>query len=255
MAWMADGTMSIIELKFGRSPVLAAPSNIQLAAYAVAAHQDHGAKAITCHIVQPRIAHHSTHTFVAWPEALETLERIVEKCEDPFAALRPGAEQCKYCRAFEVCPAVRDGITHQIERIEKLVPMSTMTAAEIARLVDDTAPAVRFHALAKSALRERLEAGESAPGWEVRPGRKSRSADPQALWEACANALTPGDYIGCCKVSVPKVMAAYAATIKEATSKAEAKRQAEAALSGAINISQGRPVVCRVGETEEGNEE
>jgi hypothetical protein len=252
---MADGTMSIIELKFGRSPVPAAPANIQLAAYAVAAHQDHGAKAITCHIVQPRIAHHSTHTFTAWPEALETLERIVEKCEDPFAALCPGAEQCKYCRAFEVCPAVRDGITHQIDRIEKLVPMSTMTAAEIARLVDDTAPAVRFHALAKAALRQRLESGESVTGWQIRPGKKMRSADPQKLWAACAGAMLPSEYIACCNVSIPQVVAKFAETITNCKSKAEAKRQAEDALSEAIKTVTSRPSVCRIGETEEGNEE
>jgi hypothetical protein len=251
---MGDGRGVVIDWKFGRGAVSEAFENLQLAAYAVMAADRYGFDEVEAMIVQPRLRKVSRHTYRDFENIRAHIEGVIRRASEPDAPIVPGEAQCKYCRGFDRCPKVRSDAVAVSAKVEKLVPISTMSTPEISMLVDATSAAVKFHALAKAALRDRMVGGEVVNGWEIKPGAKRKEADASELFGADVQRnLSALEYTACCKVSIPKVKAAWVKAESEKTgiTKKDAGNLFDEATAYAVKTTQGEPRLVRSGDSEE----
>jgi hypothetical protein len=235
----------VIDYKFGRVPVVEACRNIQLAAYAWATHKEFGHANVTAAVIQPALRQVTSHEFTRFDAVEAYLRRVITAANAPEAPLRPSEEACRYCKAYSECPAVREQSLAIVARVEKTVPISTMETVEIARLVEMTSQVIKFHELAKAALLERLSAGDTVPGWRVKPGANRREADASELFGVARDYLTAEEFAAACKVSIPSVETAIAQKVKgEGTLKA-AKELAKRIMEPAVTTKSGNPQLER----------
>ena len=110
-----DGSLTIVDFKFGKISVTPADKNMQMMAYAVGAAEREGAQtvAVHCYIVAP-LALNQKRSSVSWDaEALEFLRLqvlgVAERCARPELVLCPGLH-CRngYCSAIGICPATAE---------------------------------------------------------------------------------------------------------------------------------------------------
>ena len=104
-----DGTLHVIDLKFGLGRVRA-QTNYQLRLYALGSYESLGRPCdvarVTMHIVQPRIDWLDTETMeiadlLTW--GINARKRAMRTYDDD-APLRPGDDQCRWCKAKFSCP-------------------------------------------------------------------------------------------------------------------------------------------------------
>ena len=109
---VADDTLQIIDLKYGKGVKVDAPENPQLRIYALGALSEYDMlydiKMVKTTIIQPRIDHISTEEISAedlksWGEkTLKPAAKIAAKGEGEY---HPGEEQCRFCRIADTCRA------------------------------------------------------------------------------------------------------------------------------------------------------
>lgn len=102
-----DGRLSIIDWKFGWTPVKSANENIQLASYAVGAMQKYNKSSCTVYVYQPRIKSKTSYTFSNPAAIVKNIENIIAKTRWNELILIAGESQCRYCLARLSCPAFR----------------------------------------------------------------------------------------------------------------------------------------------------
>lgn len=132
-----DGTVVIIDWKFGVQPVPSAESNMQLRAYALMAHEYFVSKGIKVNhivtgIVQP--AQNLLDIADIGVEELESIERELkdanDRVNDPFKQPDPSdASKCQRCKHASRCPAVAGAVTKFIDRAN-LLPMPEQFAPD-----------------------------------------------------------------------------------------------------------------------------
>ena len=93
-----DDSATLIDWKTGRRAVEEASDNLQGAAYALAAMQQHGYKAVEVIFYNPVIHQVTSHTYTVdgGVEVARQIVAIIEACKDPNAPCKPGEEQCRY---------------------------------------------------------------------------------------------------------------------------------------------------------------
>ena len=104
-----NGTVDIFDLKYGKN-IVSAQGNTQGILYMLGAMEDELVETHTFrfHIVQPRMDFIDTYTLTR-AQLLELGEWIRERAAlalSPNAERTPGEEQCKYCKAKAICPAL-----------------------------------------------------------------------------------------------------------------------------------------------------
>jgi hypothetical protein len=104
-----DGFIIAYDWKLGRNKVKAPQENLQCWAYAGALMQTYN-RPVEFHIFQPTIRSHEKYVFK--PEELFAIQKeirgIIARCNAEELVLNAGIEQCRYCRAKELCPAYRE---------------------------------------------------------------------------------------------------------------------------------------------------
>jgi PD-(D/E)XK nuclease superfamily len=139
----------IVDDKFGWSPVGSADLNLQLRCYAVLAPTSTSYAAIS----QPRLSFADRITIARYDSdakdrAREQIVAILKYTEPEDAPLVPGEEQCRYCRARMICPALKEAITKELVVFEDLTPELSKTAmlgrieARLAQATDEQAGAL-----------------------------------------------------------------------------------------------------------------
>lgn len=219
--WAADGSFSgqgdvvyvhegcalIVDYKFGRVPVPAAASNMQLAALAKLAFDNLAdIKVVFCAILQPFASRQEPravrYQLADVPQLRRYFGNLLAEAARPGARRVPGEEQCRYCRARAACPACSELMVRE-------------TQADVAALWADWTPekkaeAVRLAGLAKKwaeAVERRakadLKAGFAIPGFRLSAGSRSfKITDAQGAFGQL-NALiglTGEEFAGCCTV-------------------------------------------------------
>lgn len=238
--WAADGSFSgqgdvvyvhegcalIVDYKFGRVPVPAAASNMQLAALAKLAFDNlAGVNVVFCAILQPFASRQEPrvvrYQLADVPQLRRYFGNLLAEAARPGARLVPGEEQCRYCRARAACPACM-ALLSAVAGNDSLSGSGVTTALRssgqsVAELWSDWAPekkaeAVRLAGLAKKwaeAVERRakadLKAGFAIPGFRLSAGRKSfKITDAQGAFGQL-NALiglTGEEFAGCCTVKI-----------------------------------------------------
>jgi hypothetical protein len=113
----------IIDDKFGWQPVVSADVNLQLRCYAILAPTSTSYVAIS----QPRRAPADRITIAKYDAkakeaAREQIAAIDAATKLPDAPLVPGEEQCRYCRARHICPALKEAVRKELVVFDDLSP-------------------------------------------------------------------------------------------------------------------------------------
>lgn len=169
---ITGNTMHVIDLKSGIGKV-EAQDNTQLMYYALGALLEVPNKSaieqVAMHIVQPKLGavdkwEVSVDHIYAWAQELKAAAVATEKHNAPVI---PG-EQCQWCRAKAICPA-KWAIANEAAGLDFTEPTFNLEhALDLAEQLKPWVEAVQE--LAK----DKLQAGQSVIGWQLKPGKKTR---------------------------------------------------------------------------------
>lgn len=229
----------VVDYKTGWHEYPAAEVNFQLACNAFLASVNYNTPNVQVALIQARFG--LTEAFYdrdALKMVGRKIARLLAIIEDPDAALIPGETQCKFCRAFAVCPAVKDA---SIEVMRSRALVTVPTGAEL-----------RAYALIEKLIAERkrlakfaLSQGVEIPGWTLGDGRTTtKITDPTAAYTKLEAVVSAEAFASCCDVSITKLTDAYADARK--TSKAAARRAIEEVLADVITKKKGDKVLKEV---------
>lgn len=131
--------------------------------------------------------------------------RVLGETEAADAPLHPGEQQCQYCKAAHLCPALQ-GLTEAlaITPASGAASLPLQSAQTLGDLLEASAAADIYIAAVRKEARRRLTAGEPVPGWELEPGATRRAVtDAQKALEALTPlGVTIEEVLACVKVSV-----------------------------------------------------
>lgn len=192
---LADGTMEIIDLKYGRNVKVEAQNNPQLRLYALGAYQElcylYDIDHVAMTIVQPRNGGESSETLsvnelLAWGDSIKPIAEIAIKGGGEFKA----GEHCQFCRAAERCKKLAE-YQMEIAKHDFKDPdlLSDEDIAEILSKVDGLVSWAS--SVKKFALKEAVQNNRKWPGWKLVEGKSCRTITDE---EKAAGYLTKAGY-------------------------------------------------------------
>jgi len=198
---LVDGTLHVVDLKYGQGVVVEATGNKQLRYYGLGALLSLSREfakevnTVTLTIVQPRAAH------AAGPIRSETLpvEELIgfagellaaaRTTQEPDAPLNPGSH-CRFCPASGICPAQREHAQMIAQMDFADAPLAqprapeTMTTTELVRVLDLVPMLEHWAAAVRAHVQAKLERGDVVPGYKLVERRATRKwADETAVVE------------------------------------------------------------------------
>lgn len=175
---IADGTLEVVDLKYGKGVPVSAEDNIQMRLYALGAISQfeflYDIRRVKMTIVQPRLDSISSDEISAeelllWAEDfIKPKAELAFKGEGDFCA----GSHCGFCRAKAVCRARADH-NQELAKFEFAAPL-TLDNTEIAAILAKAEDLQKWAAdIQNYALEQALE-GHEFPGWKVVEGRSNR---------------------------------------------------------------------------------
>lgn len=191
---VCEGTVEIIDLKYGKGVEVSAKQNTQMMLYALGAMDlfdyAYGIDSIVMTIFQPRLANISTWCMTAgelrrWAEEeLRPLARLASKGK----GVRNSGEWCRFCKAKGECVAIaRESLDiWALNKHHDIIPKESFA------ILLDTLPTIRGWA---DAVEERAAAlllgGEKLPGLKLVEGKSTRKISDT---EGAVNVLSQAGY-------------------------------------------------------------
>ena len=163
----------VVDWKFGRIPVKPAPDNIQLACYALAAAKEFECPQAYVYICQAPLMRITDHCYTDLEALAFNVRMVVESCLKPDAPAIPSEDGCRYCKARGDCPAAR-ALNAELAAIPTAV-LDQLSSAQFSHLLDQCEKADGFIGKVKQAAYAKALSGSPPTGWELRPGKRSRS--------------------------------------------------------------------------------
>ncbi|WP_239255388.1 DUF2800 domain-containing protein [Listeria ilorinensis] len=178
---IADGTLEIIDLKYGKGVPVSAEENPQMMLYALGASSEYDFMyefdKVRMTIVQPRLNDHSTYEL-----PLSELQAWGDECVRPAAELAlsgegpcvPSEPACRFCKAKAVCRA-RAEVNLAAARLDFEEPPAKLSKEEIAEILLQ-APEIKkwIEHVENYALAQARDHGETFPGMKLVEGRSNR---------------------------------------------------------------------------------
>ncbi|AKA68508.1 DUF2800 domain-containing protein [Clostridium scatologenes] len=235
---IADGTMEICDLKYGKGVPVSAKNNPQMRLYALGAIAEfsflYDIKNVKMTIIQPRLDSISTDEITV-KDLLEWAEKVLKptaelafKGEGEFKA----GEHCGFCRAKSICKARADKNLELAKyEFRSTDSLSEKDIAEILVQADELAKWVKD--VQEYALDQALQ-GASYSGWKVVEGRSNRKYTDTGK---VAEVLIANDYTED-KIYKPKELQGL--TNME---KLVGKKKLNQLISDLIEKPQGKPVL------------
>lgn len=192
---LADGTMDVVDFKYGKGVPVSAEDNPQMKLYAlgcyIAMSWVYDIHTVRMNIFQPRLdsvstAEISSQELVTW--ANEELKPTAALAWEGKGDYSPGAETCRWCKAAPICRARAD---YQLELAKyDFAQPATLTPEEVAaillRLPDFKTWVEQVETFAQDAA---VNKGITIPGFKVVEGRSNRKyADEDAIAKALRKA-------------------------------------------------------------------
>lgn len=177
---IADGTMKVMDLKYGKGVPVSAIGNKQLMLYALGAYDKYSIMYdivnIDLHIVQPRI-----NNINSWSVDAEELLKWAENTVIPAAKLAfDGKGQlkvgdwCKFCKVKARCRELYKA-NIELAKYDFASPQDLLTDEEIADIIDKAPRLVEWaNAVLAYATEEAVENGKVWPGHKLVAGRSTR---------------------------------------------------------------------------------
>lgn len=183
---IGDGTLQVVDLKYGKGVPVSAEKNPQLMIYALGAWERYSLiydiKKVVLSIVQPRLSETASEYELSIDDLLEFGAYVRERATlayDGKGEFNPDERTCKFCRAKAVCKARADKNT---ELWFKGTPdarlLSSEEIGEYLKMGKDVAAWVSD--LKDYALAECL-AGRTVQGWKAVEGRSTRKWSDEDL--------------------------------------------------------------------------
>lgn len=191
---LGDGTLHVVDFKFGRGVAVEAEGNPQMRLYALGALERYrliyGVNAVRMTIVQPRnggVSHAepmAVPALFAWAETyVKPRAALAAKGEGDFA---PG-EWCRFCKAKATCRA-RSDASLALEGFERRKP-PLLTDAEVGEALRQARNLKGWLADIEDYALGTLLAGGDIPGWKAVEGRSVRAwTDQEAAFQAAKEA-------------------------------------------------------------------
>lgn len=178
MVIIADGTMEVIDLKYGKGVPVSAVGNKQMRLYALGAISEFGflydIEKVKMTIVQPRLDSISTDEVLAddllkWADDfVKPTAELAFKGEGEFCA----GDHCGFCRAKGVCRA-RAEKNLELAKYDFEKP-STLDNEEIGLILSRADELIKWAKDIQDYALEKALAGEEFPGHKVVEGRSNR---------------------------------------------------------------------------------
>ena len=180
MVIIADGTIEIIDLKYGKGVPVSAIDNIQMRLYALGAIAEfeflYDMQNVKMTIIQPRLDSISTDEIKAedllkWAEGvLKPTAALAFKGEGEFCA----GEHCSsgFCRANAVCKARAD--KNMELAVYEFQDSSTLSIDEIADIIGKCDELAKWAKDIQEYALEQAVAGTEYTGWKIVEGRSNR---------------------------------------------------------------------------------
>ena len=238
---IADGTMEIIDLKYGKGTPVSAIGNPQLRLYAAGALAEfgylYGVDKIKTTIFQPRLDSVTSEELTVG-ELQEWLDTVVV----PAAKLayagegeyNPGKKQCQWCKVKAGCKARKDA--HMELLAYGFKDAKLMTLDEIGSVLTVSASLAKWAKDVEEFVTDKLKNGESVPGWKLVEGRSNRTITNEEKAAEILIAAADGD-----EAKVYKARALRGITDLE---KQFGKKQLSAMIGSVIEKPKGKPVLA-----------
>lgn len=181
---VADGTLTVVDLKYGKGVEVSAAGNPQMRLYALGALATYGViydvQTIRTVIFQPRLANISTEEITV-DELVTWAENVVRPAADKAIAgegeLRAG-EWCRFCRHAAQCPALAAEMFAPVPTTGELVPEApapdTLTDTQIAQIVTHAGELKKWLTKVESFALDQATGGHTYPGLKLVEGRSVR---------------------------------------------------------------------------------
>ena len=240
----------IIDYKTGRGDVASAEGNMQLRALAVLAANAHSLERVTVAIVQPLAGEVSVCLYSAGDLSVARKEilRVIDAIQKPGAPRNPSSKACKYCKAKATCPealALAESAPLAVSRDGRELVISPDRIAEFLGHV----PAIEAVVEAVKAKAKRmLEAGETVPGWTLKPGAERETiTDPTTVYNrAAAAGVNSEAFMACVSVTKGKLKDAVKAATGEKGKSLDARM--ETILAGCTETRAAAPSLAKIKE-------
>ena len=234
---IADGTMEVIDFKYGKGVKVSAVENPQMMIYGLGAWDafcdEYRIERVKMTIVQPRIDNLSEYEITArdlltW--AKDTLKPKAEEAYSGKGVQKPGA-WCQFCKVKSSCRKLAKQCRSVADKDVKL-----LTPEELARDILPVLPIVKtwLSGVEDYALAQALS-GVQLPGWKIVEGRSVRKIVDT---DAAITALTRAGY-KTTKILKPQELR----TITE-LEKLVGKKQFNAICGDYIDKPQGKPALA-----------
>ena len=234
---IADGTMEIIDFKYGKGVKVSAVENPQMMIYALGAYArfafEYRIDNLRATIVQPRIDNLSEYEITveeltSW--ASNVLTPAAEKAYKGEGPQTPGS-WCQFCKVKNRCRALADKCKAAVAVDPKLI-----TPEELAKDVLPMVPIVKtwISGVEEFALAQALS-GVQLPGWKIVEGRSVRKITDT---DSVADALTKSGYT---QSDIYKPVEMRTITELE---KLVGKKQFAAPCGEWVNKPQGKPTLA-----------
>ena len=193
---IADGTMEICDLKYGKGVPVSAIDNKQMRLYALGAIAEFGflydIQNVRMTIIQPRLDNISTDEVSAddllkWAEeVLKPIAELAFKGEGEFCA----GDHCTFCRAKAVCKA-RAEKNMELAQYE-FADLNVLNKFDIADILAKADEFIKWVKDVQDFALEQALLGEQYPGFKVVEGRSNRRYTDT---EKVAEILLANDYL------------------------------------------------------------
>lgn len=179
-------------------------------------------------------------------QAIVEVLRIIGETEAANAPLRPGEQQCKYCKAAHVCPALAE----QAMALARIAPpdeVALMPPGRMAVTLDACVLAERYVDAIRAEARRRLAAGDLVPGWMLEPGKKVRTVtDAQKALEAVApHGVTVEQVLSCVEIGVGALEAEFRKATGLTWKKTTERLNEALTAAGCLEFKQNAPSLQR----------
>lgn len=176
---ISDGTLEVVDLKYGKGVPVSAENNSQMRLYALGAYHNFGLlydfDRITMTIVQPRLDSVSSQTvtleeLLAWGDRVKLIAAKAWKGEGEYCA----GPHCKFCRAAVRCKNLAeynlDVLKYEFADADLMDPEDIVEVLKVESDVTSWLKAVKEYALDQA-----VNHGEKFPGMKLVEGRSQRA--------------------------------------------------------------------------------
>lgn len=192
---IADGTMEVIDFKYGKGAKVSAYNNPQMLIYALGAYErfnfEYNIERVRMTIIQPRIDNLSEYEIPVTELVTWTASELMPKAKQAYEGNGPQVpgDWCQFCKVKCSCRALKQRCT---DTVNNYPDAKLITAEELATEVLPILATVKtwLSGVEDYALQQALS-GVQLPGWKIVEGRSNRKiTDP----EAAAAALNGAGY-------------------------------------------------------------